>query len=82
MKMLWDHNIFVYSARVPWPRAEDPQIDWIWSVETLENWLYQHVGSRYQYWAWNQEQEQKWYEACVSFKYEPHKLMFVLTWAK
>jgi len=79
MKMLSDLNEFQYKALVPWPQISYEQQDWVFSVETLESWLAQHIGSRYQYWAWDLSPRPD--RACVSFRYDPHRLMFVLTWS-
>jgi hypothetical protein len=82
MRMLWDRHPFIYTAKVSWPQKEEPQIDWIWGVEQIEHWLYDHVGQRHSHWAWHYNDPQKYNELAVGFKYEPHRLMFVLAWSK
>jgi hypothetical protein len=78
--MLWDRCDFEYLARVPWPESASEQRDWVWSIQTLETWLTQNVGSRYHFWAWYPEPQVR-DKACVCFRYDPHRTLFVLAWA-
>ena len=45
--MLVDHyHPFQFHATVPWPgQPDNPQVDWVWGIEQIEDWLQQCVGS-------------------------------------
>lgn len=81
MLYLPEYHEFKYIARCNWPRPQ-PQMDWIDAVLTLEHWLKEYVGPHYQRWAWTTEQAQTTYEACVAFKWEKHKTLFLLRWSE
>lgn len=71
---------FEYIARAPWPNY-DSQLDWVENVHTIESWLESYVGEHYKRWAWASEHDQKCYEACVAFKWDKHRTLFLLTWS-
>ena len=71
---------FEYIARAPWPQQEI-QLDWIQGVNTLHEWLESYVGPHYIRWAWATSRDHNSWEACVAFKYDKHKSLFLLTWS-
>lgn len=79
--MLIDHHPFVYHASVPWPRLgiDKDQIDWIQAINDIEHWLVDHVGHRLQTWAWNDSNAGSMIG--VGFRWDQHRLLFVLTWS-
>ena len=85
MRCLIDHPVdpyFPYRAVVPWPidvRLE--QSDWILSVDILEAWLRDHVGSHWSDWVYAALEQQTYWQACVAFRRAPDCTMFLLRWA-
>jgi hypothetical protein len=80
----WDyypmlHN-FEYTADIRWPGRMGEQLDWIIGIVTVETWLETYTGSKYQRWAWNMATE--CYDISVAFKYDKHKTLFLLQWAR
>lgn len=75
-----ESHSFEYIARAPWPNY-DSQIDWVDNVITLEQWLEQYVGQHYKRWAWATEQNHEPWQACVAFKWDKHRTLFLLKWA-
>jgi len=75
-----NHN-FLYTATVPWPWVNLNQQDWIDSLFTLEDWLNQRVGAHYAYWAYGQQPNLEYWQACIAFKRERDKTLFLLTWS-
>jgi hypothetical protein len=73
------HN-FQFIARVPWPTPL-PQLDWVTQVTTLHDWLELRVGAHYANWAWATDKDHEYWEACVAFKFDKHKMLFLLTWS-
>lgn len=44
---------FPYTAHAPWPKiTRDGSLDWVSSMETVEDWLCTHVGPHAEAWAW------------------------------
>ena len=78
MRALFDNHSFLYTASVPWPISESPQIDWDYGVRTIETWLNQHVGSRLETWAWSDSHYN--YHLGVGFRWEQDKTLFILKW--
>ena len=78
--MLVDHyHPFQFHATVPWPgQPDNPQVDWVWGIEQIEDWLQQCVGSRYQLWAYDDCPTT--YQIGVAFKWDKDRTLFVLTW--
>ena len=75
------HN-FKHIAIVPWPWvAVRDQSDWIDSLFTLEEWLNKRIGPHYAEWAYSQQPQLEYWQACVAFKQERSKTLFLLTWA-
>ena len=75
------HN-FSYIAQVPWPHIyQNYQQDWICAVDTLEAWLNKYAGSHYSEWAYSQQQDMEYWHACVAFRRDKIKTLFLLTWA-
>lgn len=77
-----DYHDFKHQAVVPWPwRIQTGQQDWIDSIFTLEDWLNKHVGAHYSEWAYSQQQDLEYWQACIAFKRERNKTLFLLAWA-
>ena len=79
-RMFPEYSVFEHVAVVPWPNY-DSQVDWINNSQTLENWLNQYVGAHWARWCWAQVEEQKASEACVAFRWDKHRTLFLLQWA-
>ena len=76
--MLIDYHQFAYQARVPWPQPQEPQVNWIYGIETIEYWLRHNVGSRWCNWAWcDSDQAQR---VGVAFRRQQDCCLFILTW--
>jgi len=75
-----DWTDFQYRARVPWPQPPSGQLDWLWQEETITAWLNGHVGSRWTRWAWSTDAEHRSWEACVAFRWDQDRLLFVMRW--
>lgn len=73
------HN-FEYLAEVPWPRIFSQQADWINTVIELEDWLVRYCGPHYSEWAYGQQKNNDYWLACVAFKRERNKTLFLLQW--
>jgi len=78
MQMLVDKHIFQYHATVPWPAVGAGQVDWIFGVQTIENWLNDHVGPRLKHWAWSDSEQS--YSMGVAFRWDQDRLLFVIAW--
>lgn len=76
-----EYHDFEYIARAPWPNY-DSQLDWVENVITLETWLEQYVGEHYKRWAWATERDHNSWEACVAFRWDKHKTLFLLAWGR
>ena len=77
--MLVDYHHFRFHATVPWPGTnEDSQLDWVWGVETIEEWLNNCVGPRHQRWAYDDCPIT--YNIGVAFKWNKDRTLFILTW--
>ena len=77
-----EYHTFAHVAIAPWP--VDPrqfQRDWVESINIMELWLEQRVGPHLVEWAFSQQQEQEYWQACIAFKREKYKTLFLLTWA-
>ena len=75
-----EYHDFAYIATAPWPNY-DSQLDWVDNVITLEQWLEQYVGEHYVRWAWATNSNHTTTEACVAFKWDKHRTLFLLAWA-
>jgi len=80
---LWDyspciHN-FTYTADIDWPRTELAQMDWITGIQQVEEWLVNYTGPKYSHWTWHTAREI--YHIGVAFKYDRHKMLFLLYWS-
>lgn len=77
-----EYHEFDYIAIAPWPIVAQPyQIDWINAIETIESWLVKYAGQQWQEWAFASAQEQQYWEACIAFRQEKYKTLFLLTWS-
>jgi hypothetical protein len=75
------HN-FNYVGIAPWPHIHSNyQHDWVDAINTLEDWLNHRVGEHYKEWAYSTQQDQEYWQACVAFKREKYKTLFLLTWS-
>ena len=73
------HHTFQYHAIVPWPgKPDNLQVDWVWGIEQIEDWLQQCIGSRHHLWAWDDCPIT--YNLGVAFKWNRDKTLFILTW--
>jgi hypothetical protein len=71
---------FKHIAIVPWPWvAVSDQSDWIDSLFTLEEWLNTCVGR--EEWAYSNNPQLEYWQACVAFKRERNKTLFLLRWS-
>ncbi len=74
---------FPHLAVAPWPiitRAPG-QVDWVDSIDTMEQWLERFVGPHLQRWAYATTQEQQYWQACIAFNRAQDRTLFVLRWA-
>jgi hypothetical protein len=79
MRTLLDRHAFEYCASVPWPGFDQQQLDWEIGVKQIECWLTDHVGQRLISWAWSDSGSN--YQIGVAFRWDQHRLLFVLAWA-
>ena len=80
MMLIDYHHPFVYHAAVPWPRFDgDPQIDWTKGIAEIEYWLINHIGQRFQTWAWSDSHSGG--KIGVGFRWDQHRSLFILTWS-
>jgi hypothetical protein len=73
-----DQHNFEFIADIQWPGTHGQQLDWITGVTSIEHWLLNYTGPKYQRWAWHWAQE--CYHVGVAFKYDKHRTLFLLTW--
>lgn len=77
-----EYHDFEFTAVVPWPWVPiSNQADWIDSLFTLEEWLNTRVGPHWAEWAYSQQPGLEYWQACVAFRQERMKTLFLLTWA-
>lgn len=76
--MLIDYHQFVHQAQVPWPHLQHTQVDWAYSIETLEIWLQHNVGSRWCNWAWSDSVQTQ--RVGVAFRHQQDCCLFILMW--
>ena len=69
---------FIYVAEVNWPGSQEPQTDWIYGADKVEQWLLQYVGHKYVTWAWNPAIHYP--DISVAFKYDRHRMLFLLVY--
>ena len=77
-----EYHEFEFLAIAPWP--VDPrhtQQDWVDSINLLEGWLERYAGPHLVEWAFSQHQQQQYWEACIAFRRERNKTLFLLQWA-
>jgi hypothetical protein len=74
---------FEHVASAPWPVILNPhqQLDWIQAVDCMEAWLNRYIGSHYSEWAYHNGTAIDYWTACIAFKRERNKTLFLLTWA-
>jgi hypothetical protein len=74
---------FEHIAQAPWPVILNPhqQLDWIAAVDEMELWLNRYIGSHYSEWAYHNGTSIDYWYACIAFKRERNKTLFLLTWA-
>jgi hypothetical protein len=82
MRALWDrHPELPYMAVVPWPLIEtNGNLDWIASVDTMENWLEKVVGPHYIRWTWTMWGLEQSNLCGVSFARDTDSTLFLLRW--
>lgn len=77
-----EYHDFNYVASVPWPHiSTSEQYDWINAIDTLEQWLAKTIGPHYSEWAWARQGDLEYWQACVAFKRERNKTLFLLAWS-
>jgi hypothetical protein len=83
MRALWDlHPALPYRATAPWPIIHrNGQPDWIDSVELVEVWLHEYIGSHYSRWTWTMWDLADPRLCSVSFAREPDSTLFLLRWS-
>jgi hypothetical protein len=76
-----EYHEFEYIATAPWPAiVVNDQLDWVQSVDTLEMWLKQYIGSHYSEWAYHNGTSRDYWQACVAFRKPAYKTLFLLRW--
>jgi thymidylate synthase len=82
MLHLPEYHNFPHIARAPWPvEPAIYQLDWITAVDTVELWLNEYCGPHWAEWAYTAQEDQHYWEACIAFKRERNKTLFLLRWA-
>ena len=83
MQALWDkHPALPYQAVAPWPVIEtNGNLDWIASVDIMENWLESTIGKHYIRWTWNMWSLDQTHLCGVSFARDTDSTLFLLKWA-
>lgn len=77
-----EYHDFKFIALAPWPKQPLAiQQDWVDAIDTLEQWLERYTGPHLVEWAFGQCQEQQYWEACIAFRREKYKTLFLLTWS-
>lgn len=73
---------FEYIARAPWPLllTADDQLDWVNAVDCMELWLNRFCGPHYQEWAFHNDSNIQYWTACIAFRRERNKTLFLLQW--
>ena len=73
---------FEYIATAPWPVVHNPyqQLDWIAAVDEMELWLNRYIGSHYSEWAYHNGTSIDYWHACIAFRRERNKTLFLLKW--
>lgn len=80
-RYLPEYHDFAFIGKCRWP-LNSLQLDWVNNVIVLETWLEQYVGPHYTRWAWATDQEHESWQACVAFKYDKHRTLFLLRWTE
>ena len=76
--MLIDRHAFEFCASVPFPMLGKEVNSWQQSVGVLEEWLTHNVGPRLDRWAWHDSGSS--YRIGVAFRWDPDRLLFVISW--
>ena len=77
-----DIHDFEHVATAHWPVIVcDQQLDWISSVDCMEDWLNRYVGSHWSHWAYHNGTSIDYWLACIAFKQAKHKTLFLLRWS-
>ena len=78
-----EYHEFEYIALAPWPvNPRHYQRDWIDAIDILEAWLEQYTGPHLVEWAFSSQQDQNYWEACIGFRKERNRTLFLLQWAR
>lgn len=72
------HTNLPYQAYAPWPKGGN-QVDWVERIQELEDWLDQYVGAYTVEWEFAQSQHSGL--ACLAFRQERSKTLFLLCWS-
>ena len=76
-----DSHDFEYIDTAHWPTilTEHDQLDWVSAVECMEAWLNRYVGLHE--WAYHNGTSHDYWQACIAFKRDRNKTLFLLTWS-
>jgi phage FluMu gp28-like protein len=70
---------FIHLARCPWVQTEfTDQLDWLRTVDSMEQWLDSNIGPQHQFWSWAESRSQL--DLTVAFCREEDLTFFVLQW--
>lgn len=76
-----EYHGFKYRAWAPWPASDMEQMDWVFGVLTVEEWLEEYVGPHHSTWAWDRvDLCQQGQYIGVAFRENPHRTLFLLRW--
>lgn len=76
-----EYHDFEHIAIAPWPHYRELQLDWVDAMAELELWLNRYCGAHWSEWAYAQQQHLEYWQACIAFKRERNKTLFLLKWA-
>ena len=73
---------FAYIATAPWPIIQNShqQLDWVAAVDEMEQWLNRYIGSHYTEWAYHNGTSIDYWHACIAFRRERNRTLFLLKW--
>jgi hypothetical protein len=78
-----EYHDFEHLAVVRWPHIpRHGQGDWIDSILVIEDWCNQFIGPHHSEWAYGQQQDLEYWQACVAFRQARSKTLFLLKWSE
>lgn len=73
---------FEHIAYATWPTIiVNDQWDWVTAVDEMEAWLNQYIGHHYSEWAYHNGTSADYWQACIAFRRERNKTLFLLRWS-